>query len=134
MVVGQGSYKQKTLSVTRNVVVYEGWSLVRVVVRQGFYCSVVVSTSAWHAAGLHWRLFISVSFGGDTKSRRSLLSAIWCLCQGPGQGSRGSKISHTATGGKHTDLLSWTPHDSLEKDNSLKHSCVSPKMGCLEYT
>ena len=38
MVVGQGSYKQKTLSVTRNVVVYEGWSLVRVVVRQGFYC------------------------------------------------------------------------------------------------
>ena len=38
MVVSQGSYKQKTLSVTRNVVVYEGWSLVRVVVRQGFYC------------------------------------------------------------------------------------------------
>ena len=32
-------YKQKTLSVTRNVVVWEGWSLVRVVVRQGFYCT-----------------------------------------------------------------------------------------------
>ena len=31
--------------------------------------------------------------------------------------------------------LSWTSHDSsLEKDNSLNHSCVSPKMGCLEYT
>ena len=30
--------------------------------------------------------------------------------------------------------LSWTPHSSLEKDNSLNHSCVSPKMGCLEYT
>ena len=31
--------------------------------------------------------------------------------------------------------LSWTPHSNLEKDNSLKnHSCVSPKMGCLEYT
>ena len=39
MVAGQGSYKQKTLSVTRNMVVKEGWSLVRVVVRQGFYCS-----------------------------------------------------------------------------------------------
>ena len=26
------------------------------------------------------------------------------------------------------------PHSSLEKDNSLNHSCVSPKMGCLEYT
>ena len=29
--------------------------------------------------------------------------------------------------------LSWTPHSNLEKDNSLNHSCVSPKMGCLEY-
>ena len=29
--------------------------------------------------------------------------------------------------------LSWTPHSSLEKDNSLNHSCFSPKMGCLEY-
>ena len=29
--------------------------------------------------------------------------------------------------------LSWTPHSSLEKDNSLNHSCVSPGMGCLEY-
>ena len=30
--------------------------------------------------------------------------------------------------------LSWTPHSSLEKDNSLNHSCVSPKVDCLEYT
>ena len=30
--------------------------------------------------------------------------------------------------------LSWTPHSNLEKDNSLNHACVSPKMGCLEYT
>ena len=30
--------------------------------------------------------------------------------------------------------LSWTPHSSLEKDNSLNHSCVSSKMGCLECT
>ena len=29
--------------------------------------------------------------------------------------------------------LSWTPHASLEKDNYLNHSCVSPTMGCLEY-
>ena len=36
-------YKQKPLSVTRNVVVSEGWSLVRVVVRQGFYCTVLFS-------------------------------------------------------------------------------------------
>ena len=33
-------YEQKPLSVTRNVVVWEGWSLVRVVVRQGFYCTI----------------------------------------------------------------------------------------------
>ena len=32
-------YEQKPLSVTRNVIVRVGWSLVRVVVRQGFYCS-----------------------------------------------------------------------------------------------
>ena len=32
-------YTQNALSVTRNVVVWEGWSLVRVVVRQGFYCT-----------------------------------------------------------------------------------------------
>ena len=31
-------YKEKALSVTQNAVVWEGWSLVRVVVRQGFYC------------------------------------------------------------------------------------------------
>ena len=29
--------------------------------------------------------------------------------------------------------LSWTPHSSLEKDSSLNHSCVTPKMGHLEY-
>ena len=32
-------YEQKPLSATRNVVIWEGWSLVRVVVRQGFYCN-----------------------------------------------------------------------------------------------
>ena len=29
--------------------------------------------------------------------------------------------------------LSWTPHSSLEKDNSLNHSCVSARMVCLAY-
>ena len=29
--------------------------------------------------------------------------------------------------------LSWMPFSSLEKDNSLNHSSVSPGMGCLEY-
>ena len=37
-------YEQKPLSVTRNVVVREGWSLVRVVVRQGFYCITIPET------------------------------------------------------------------------------------------
>ena len=65
---------------------------------------------------------ISVSFGRDTKIRWSLLSGVY---------ARGSKISHT--GGKMCNL-SWTPHYSLDKDNSLNHSCVSPRMDCLEYT
>ena len=34
-------YTQNAVSVTRNVVVWEGWSLVRVVVRQGFYCNTI---------------------------------------------------------------------------------------------
>ena len=29
--------------------------------------------------------------------------------------------------------LSWTPHSSLEKDNSPINHCVSPGMGCLWY-
>ena len=37
-------YEQKPLSVTRYVVVWEGWSLVRVVVRQGFYCRPLMPT------------------------------------------------------------------------------------------
>ena len=30
--------------------------------------------------------------------------------------------------------LTWTPHSNLEKDNRRNHSCVSPSMGCFEYT
>ena len=44
----------------------------------------------------------------------------------------GSKISHQSA--VEMCNLSWTPHSSLEKDNSLNHSSVSPKMDCLEYT
>ena len=42
---------------------------------------------------------------------------------------RGSKISHQSA--LEICNLSWTPHSSLEKDNSLNQSCVSLKMGCL---
>ena len=59
---------------------------------------------------------------GNTKNRRSLLSGVY---------ARGSKISHQSA--LEMCNLSWTPHSSLEKDNSLNHSCVSLKMGCLEY-
>ena len=38
------------------------------------------------------------------------------------------------TQGVNVKPVSWTPHSNLEKDNSLNHSCVSPKMGCLECT
>ena len=58
-----------------------------------------------------------MSFGGDTKSRRSLLSGVY---------ARGSKRSHQSA--LEMCNLSWTP-----QYNSLNHSCVSPKMGCLEY-
>ena len=41
-------------------------------------------------------------------------------------------ISHQST--REMLNLSWTPYSNPEKDNSLNHSCVSPSMGCLEYT
>ena len=62
-----------------------------------------------------------MSFGGDTKSRRPLLSGVY---------ARGSKRSHQSA--LEMCNLSWTPHSSLEKDNSLNHSCVSTSMGSLE--
>ena len=40
-------YTQNALSVTRNVVVWEGWSLVRVVVRQEFYCITIFFSVFW---------------------------------------------------------------------------------------
>ena len=59
---------------------------------------------------------LPVSFGGDTKSRWSLLSGVY---------ARGSKRSYQST--LEMCNLSWTPQSSLEKDNSLNHSYVSPK-------
>ena len=29
--------------------------------------------------------------------------------------------------------LSWTPHSNLEKDNSLNHYCVSPKIAAMAH-
>ena len=57
---------------------------------------------------------LPVSFGGDTKSGRSLLSGVY---------ARGSKISHQSA--LEMCNLSWTPHYSLEKDNSLNYSCTT---------
>ena len=51
---------------------------------------------------------LPVSFGGDTKIRRSLLSGVY---------ARGSKISHQSA--LEMCNLPWSPHFSLEKDNSL---------------
>ena len=66
-------------------------------------------------------LFISVSLGGYTKSRRSLLFGVY---------ARGSKISHQSA--LEMFSLSWTPPSSPEKDNSLNHYCVSTNMACFE--
>ena len=57
---------------------------------------------------------LPVSFGGDIKSRRSLLSGVYV---------RGSKISHQSA--LEMCNLSWTPHSILETGNSLNHSCFS---------
>ena len=72
---------------------------------------------------LYIRDCVSLCLSDETlKSRWSLLSGVY---------ARGSKISHQSA----LEMCNlWTPHSSLEKDNSLNHSCVSPKMGCLEYT
>ena len=83
----------------------------------------VIVASVTQGPDQNCRDCLSLSFGGDTKSRRSLLSGVY---------ARGSKISHQSA--LEMCNLSWTPHSNLEKDNSLNHSCVSPSMGCLEYT
>ena len=56
-----------------------------------------------------------MSFGWDTKHPRSLLSGVY---------ARESKISHKSA--LEMCNLSWSPRSN--------HSCVSPSMGCLEYT
>ena len=63
MVVGQGSYKQKTLSGTQHMVVFRGiWSLVRVNVRQGFYC-IAVRLTKWCISQTSAMLFAPVHGG-----------------------------------------------------------------------
>ena len=95
----------------------------RVVVRQGFYCtcicvhslhgqnkefcSVLLGVKTW----LSMYIRDSVSFGRDTNRHWSLLSGVY---------ARGSKRSHQSA--LEMCNLSWTPHSSLEKDNSLNHS------------
>ena len=68
-------YKQKALSVTRNVVVWEGWSLVRVVVRQGFYCTCFINmpcTYRWDAIrGL------TISRGSSTRRSTGVPTLSW---------------------------------------------------------
>ena len=68
---------------------------------------------------------LPVSFGGDNKSRRSLLSDLY---------ARGSKISHTGGGGgKRSLYLSWTPPLS-EKDNYIKITmCLILRFECSQY-
>ena len=53
---------------------------------------------------------LPVSFGGDTKSRRSLLSGVY---------ARGSKRSHQSAAALEMCNLLWTLHSSLEKDVQL---------------
>ena len=77
-------YEQKPLSVTRNVVVWEGWSLVRVVVRQGFYCiynGQSDSQSFVFKFTWLWRclcaLFIVVAPSADQRNKFVELARIW---------------------------------------------------------
>ena len=58
---------------------------------------------------------LPLSFVGDTKSRRPLLSCVY---------ARVSKISHQSALKMCRPNLLWTPHSSLEKDNSPTHSSV----------
>ena len=76
-------YEQKPLSVTRNVVVWEGWSLVRVVVRQGFYCTRQANVEPWEASlncrknCLHWALTDFKNGAFNEKHRPKTLLVRW---------------------------------------------------------
>ena len=99
----------------------------------------MVSTSAWHAAGrgsiarLGRRSIMCKNMAlyiGDCVSL--CLSDETVKAVGPFylvSMARGRKRSHQSA--LEMCNLLWTPHSSLEKDNSLNHSCVSPKMGCF---
>ena len=62
------------------------------------------------------------NFGGRNRRKRVKYSKT--------NHARGSKRSHQSA--LEMCNLSWTSHSSLEKDNFLNHSYVSPNMGCLE--
>ena len=66
---------------------------------------------------------LPASFGRDTISRWYFLYLV----------SMPVEVKYPTQGVKLMCNLSCTPHSSLEKDNSLNHSCVSPRMVCLEY-
>ena len=102
--------------------------------------SVVVSRSAWHAAGRGSiprqatrhvisckNLALNIRGGLSPCLSEETLKAVgpFYLVSMPGE------VKRSHTGGKMCNV-SWTAHSSLEKDNSLNHSCASPKMGCLE--
>ena len=78
-----------------------------------------VATSLWNIGHSVYPA-LSVSFGEDTKSCRSLLSGVY---------ARGSKRSTSL----RWKCVTYVAHSNLEKDNSLNYSCVSPKMGGLAH-
>ena len=93
----------------------------------GFACRtgdrvVLVSKTSLRNFGNSVYPALPVSFGGYTKSCRSLLAGVYAM----------ESRSHQSA--LEICNLSWTQQSSLEKDNSLNQSCVSPKMGCLDYT
>ena len=93
-------YEQKPLSVTRNVVVWEGWSLVRVVVRQGFYCIIIYVARliypslmkvqlSWSAFGdefcnnqfCYWDYLMRTTFweGSTQFALVRVIRSLWCI-------------------------------------------------------
>ena len=88
----------------------------------------MVSTSACHAAGRGSLPGPGTLLGVKTWLSTFEISVYRMIHTKPLVPSiRGSKRSHQSA--LEMCNLSWTPHSSLEKDNSLNHSCVSPKDG-----
>ena len=73
-------YEQKPLSVTRNVVEWEGWSLVRVVVRQGFYCIYIISDETSIFAPQRLPFFKALGVGACTVGKVRASTVFMCVC------------------------------------------------------